>query len=179
MENPSDKLPQQTPTDIQSLLQDQELRDAITDFFALGGEYKDVVNMSDEQIESVYALALQFYDADRYDKAGPLCQLICLLDSRQIRYWRALGAVRQMQGETEASINAYAMALMLEPENPSVLIDMGNCLLAAGDLDRARECYDGALTIGQGQEDYTPVCDQARQRLQLIDAVGELASTSS
>lgn len=178
MQDTTVTIPEDLQKQLKILLEDKELRKAAGDFFTMGGEYRHILNMTGEQIESIYALALEFYKADKYDKAGPLCQLICFIDGKQRKYWRALGAVRQMQDETEAAVSAYSMALMLEPENPSVLIDMGNTLLTAGALTRARDAFQGVLDISPDDPAYESLRETARKRMELIDALQESAATA-
>ncbi len=154
---------------VEELLADQELRDVALLFFGQGGQLKTLNNVTDQQLEGVYDLGVQFYRADKYDKAEPLLQLCCLLDTSQPRFWRTLAATRQMRGNLTGAMEGYAMGLILEPTNPANLLEIATCLMAQGELERAKDALRGVADIGAGDPRHQAVRDKAAKLLAVLE----------
>jgi len=137
---------------VEEVLADEELRDLALLYFGRGGKLQTLSNVTDKQLEGVYDLGVQFYRADKHDKAEPLFQLCCLMDTTQARFWRALAATRQMRGNLMGALEGYGMGLLMEPTNPNNLLDMATCLLAQGELERAKEALRSVPDVGTGSQ---------------------------
>lgn len=48
-------------------------------------------NLSKQQVESLFALGYQLYEAQCYREAGDLFRFVCFFESKTAHYWIALG----------------------------------------------------------------------------------------
>lgn len=95
--------------------------------------------IKDEELESVYALGLDFYRTGRYKDAETLFHFLTLYSHTEKKYWLAYGAVKQVQRDYDAAIKVYAHitafvdTLWVKPSYYAA-----ECFLAKGDKENAQ-----------------------------------------
>jgi type III secretion system low calcium response chaperone LcrH/SycD len=128
---------------------------------AAGGTLKDVRGLSQDDIETIYALGYNLYNQAKYDQAEPMFQFACLYSHTEQRYWMALGNCRQMAKKYQPAIDAYGFAFALNLEDPWPVVQSAICYLALQNKDLAGQALDLAdKTIANGKPN-----DAARQRI--------------
>jgi len=86
-------------------------------------------------LAALYANAYHLYDAGHFDQAiGPF-QLLVTLNPYEEQYWMGLGAALQMNKSYEKALNAYAMAVLLDDENPYPHFHAAECYISLKNLD--------------------------------------------
>ena len=83
----------------------------VEDFVALlksGGAIADVAGITDEQLESLYALAYQNYAVKSYLDAKNIFRALCLYDHTQQRFYMGLAASQQGLGEYADAAQSYS-----------------------------------------------------------------------
>ena len=68
-----------------------------------GASIGDVCNVTDEQIEALYALAYNLYTSGNFADAGTVFQALCLYRHKEIRFWLGLAGCRQAQGDLKGA----------------------------------------------------------------------------
>jgi type III secretion system low calcium response chaperone LcrH/SycD len=126
-----------------------------------GSAIKDIVGLSAADIETVHRIGTSFAEQGKYDQAEPMFQFACLNDHAQPRYWSSLANCRQMLKKYPEAIDAYALALLLEPTNPWPPTYMAVCSLAMQDKQSAGR----ALAIAEGVIADGAPNEAARQRI--------------
>ena len=87
-------------------LNDNEIAAIIT-ALNKGASIGDVCNVSDEQIEGLYALAYNLYTSGNFVDAGTVFQALCLYRHKEVRFWMGLAGCRQSQNDLKGAIDAY------------------------------------------------------------------------
>src|SRR5690606_39901315 len=96
----------------------RELSSQIVNILNSGGTLDQVFDLTEEDEEAIYAIAHNYYNNGKYDKAIPLFQFLSIVDHLNIKWWMGLGAATQMAKEYEKAVNAYAMATLLNVDDP-------------------------------------------------------------
>jgi type III secretion system low calcium response chaperone LcrH/SycD len=115
-----------------------------------GGTLKDVRGLSQEDVETVYAIGFNLYNQSKYAQAEPMFQFACLYCHTEPRYWMALGNCRQMSKQYQPAIDAYGFAYALALEDPWPLIQAAICFLALQNKDAAGKALDMADKVIAG-----------------------------
>jgi type III secretion system low calcium response chaperone LcrH/SycD len=134
---------------------------AVFDLLASGASLKDIRGLSDQDLETVYAVGFNLYNQGKYEQAEPMFEYGCLYANTEARYWMALGNCRQMLKKYQAAIDAFGFAYLFDSDNPWPVVQTAVCYLALGDKGQAKESLDLAdQTIDMAQPD-----PAARQRI--------------
>ena len=114
-----------------------------------GAGIGDVCNVSDEQIESLYALAYNLYSSGNFKDAGVVFQALCLYRHKTEKFWLGLAGCRQAQGDLRGAIDAYAMAGTVDLlRDPQPFLFAAKCYIQLGDRENAVNALKGLLTLG-------------------------------
>lgn len=131
----------------------QEVFSAIADFTTV----RELKGISDQEIESIYAMGVDFYRAGNYADAEKIFRFLTVFEHTSSKYWTAMGSVQQVQGRYDAAIKAYQMASFLDLHNPKPMYYAAECFVKAGDLDNARKALASL-------EQYGPTDTEAGRR---------------
>ena len=113
----------------------QEVFSAIADFTTV----RELKGISDREIESIYAMGVDFYRAGNYTDAEKIFRFLTVFEHTSSKYWAAMGSVQQVQGRYDAAIKAYQMASFFDLHNPKPMYYAAECFVKTGDLDNARK----------------------------------------
>lgn len=89
--------------------------------------------------ETLYAVALEFYNQARYDEALTLFRFLMTLNHLEERYIGAYAACLQMHKEYEQALVYYSMASVFDLSDPKPTFHTCECLIALGRIDEAHE----------------------------------------
>lgn len=110
--------------------------------FGDGATLRAMRGLSDEEMEAIYAMGVNFYKAGNYADAEKVFRFLTLFDHLNSRYWTGLGSLRQVQRQFAAAIEAYRFASFLDLENPKPMYYAAECHLSLGQKDEARAALD-------------------------------------
>ena len=115
---------------------------------SLGGQrtLAEARGIDDTALESMYAIARELYANGQYARARQSFELLCLYDHENERYWRALGACRELSKDYlgAAAALTFAAAHTARPDR-SLQLSLAECLMAAGQFDAAEQYLDELL----------------------------------
>ncbi len=131
----------------------QEVFSAIADFTTV----RELKGISDREIESIYAMGVDFYRGGNYADAEKIFRFLTVFEHTSSKYWTAMGSVQQVQGRYDAAIKAYQMASFLDLHNPKPMYYAAECFVKVGDLDNARKALASL-------EQYGPTDTEAGRR---------------
>lgn len=137
-----------------------------------GASIGDVCNVTDEQIEGLYALAYNLYTSGNFADAGTVFQALCLYRHKEDRFWLGLAGCRQAQGDLKGAIDAYAMAGTVDLlRNPVPFLFAAKCYIQLGDKENAVGALKGLLTLGDETNPEHASCHKkARALLTMLNA---------
>ena len=125
--------------------------------------------IDDTALESMYAIARELYANGQYARARQSFELLCLYDHENARYWRALGACRELSKDYlgAAAALTFAAAHMARPDR-FLQLSLAECLMAAGQFDAAERHLDELLSVpkaGDGSEAWRDRAKSLRSQL--------------
>lgn len=122
---------------------------------SLGGKrtLAEARGIDDTALESMYGIARELYANGQYARAQQSFELLCLYDHENARYWRALGACRELSKDYlgAAAALTFAAAHTARPDC-SLQLSLAECLMAAGQLDAAERHLGELLSTEKADE---------------------------
>ena len=137
-----------------------------------GAPLSEALGFTDEMIEAIEALGVASYQEGQLDKARKIFEGLVSLNPHNPAYWSALGGVLTRMEEHEDAIPILTVALELAPDDPSALVNRGECLMALGQAESAAKDLERAIELDPTESD--PASNRARQ---LVFGFHELFST--
>jgi type III secretion system low calcium response chaperone LcrH/SycD len=77
-----------------------------------------VTKLSDTEVESFYAYAFAQYGSGNWKEAADVFRVLCTRRPLESRFWFGLGATLQEAGSYQDALHAWAMAALLEKDDP-------------------------------------------------------------
>lgn len=137
-----------------------------------GMSLAELKGVSEEQLEALYAIALQHYNAENYDDAIPLFKMLALYNSNEPKYFMGLAACHQELGNYELAVETYgSAALMCALTDPRPFYFAALCLLKLQRKDDAITTLESlAITASTEHPDAQEYIDKAAKLLQMLKA---------
>lgn len=108
------------------------------------------MKLTQDSIEALYFTAFGCYNQGKFEDATGYFRLLTTADPKTKKHWMGLGASLQMQKKFQRAIEAYEVAVALEPSDPYVHFHAAHCLQSLGntkDALFALDCAKRALTL--------------------------------
>jgi type III secretion system low calcium response chaperone LcrH/SycD len=129
---------------------------------------KDFAKVTDDEMEALYAVALQEFDAGKFADAEYRFLLLCRLDHYCGKYWLGLGACRQLLKRPKDAVAAYALAGLHDPENPVPGLRAAECYLALGDFENALSGAKAALHWSEDKPEHAAFAARAEALVESV-----------
>lgn len=136
---------------------------------------KDVLNISDQHMETLYAIAYNYYQKNKYEDAKKLFTLLCNYDPLKYKYWEGVSATARLLNQPQEAIMAYGALLQLQPMKISYYNELAECLLKLNQKDNAKQCCEAVLVAEQSEDfqkenpDMDVCATKARSLLKVIE----------
>jgi tetratricopeptide (TPR) repeat protein len=105
------------------------------------------LNPNAPEVRSVYAEVLIDNNINAYEEALESARAAVALDNTSLMAQRALAYVWERTGNPQLALESYQAARNLNPNLPSLHIDIGNMLRVLSDIEGAKESYLKAITL--------------------------------
>lgn len=126
---------------------EQIAKEAIHQMQTGGGTLQDVLGVSDELLEEIYALAYNFYDQGKYKESVSLFEFLTGAAPNKYKYVLGLASsYHQLQNYSNAVLGFF-IALHLDPENPLPAYYVADCFLKQKMLKEAIEFLDVTIEL--------------------------------
>ena len=112
-----------------------------------GRTLREIKSITDDEINTIYAVAHQLYEHGKYEKAHDIFSYLCLLDHKEPRYFLGMGACRQLCNQHEQALAAYGHAAILHPYDPRPSYHAGECLIALNRPTEALEALKATMIL--------------------------------
>lgn len=121
----------------------------INKFISEGGSLAMLKNITEDELEKIYAVACDFYESGKYRDAESLFQVLCILNHYDSRFFLALGAARQHQEHYHQALETYSYASLMSPSDPRFPFHAGECLLHLKEYSTAMQAFAGAELLAK------------------------------
>jgi type III secretion system low calcium response chaperone LcrH/SycD len=135
-----------------------------------GATMAEAKGVSEKQVEGLYALAYQVYQAGDYAKAEAAFATLCLLNHLEKRFWLGLGGARRQLGKNVEAVQAFSMAAMQDLLDPVPPLQAGMCLLAMKDKENAANAFRQAVFASGDRPEAATFKKQGQAMLDLMGA---------
>jgi tetratricopeptide (TPR) repeat protein len=105
-----------------------------------GETLQGVLELSDDTIQSLYALTGYLYEQQHYEEASGVFFLLSLLNPSCYEFWVGLGNCEYILGRYVEALLPYSMALEVRHDDALVHILNARCHIALGNHAVARAC---------------------------------------
>ncbi len=113
---------------------------------------KDVLNIPDQHMETLYAIAYNYYQKNKYEDAKKLFTLLCTYDPLKYKYWEGASATARLLNNYQEAIMAYGALLQLRPMKISYYNELAECFLKLNQKDNAKQCCEAVLVAGPSED---------------------------
>ncbi len=110
-----------------------------------GVALKHVFGLTERELAAMYAHGYNLYNQAKYAEAAKAFAFLVQHDHLERKYYKALGSCLQMLRRHEDALKYYAMATTMDMMDPEPSFHAGECLLALGRLDEAKNAFDACV----------------------------------
>ena len=110
--------------------------------------------ISADEVEALYALGSNYYFQKNFVKAEEIFSYALPFDFFHFNIVSGLAAARKMQGKYEEALKAYALAGLLDMENPEPSLYAAECFFALDKLPECAGALDAAFGLTENQSRY-------------------------
>lgn len=142
---------------------------SIVEHMSQGLPLADVLGLKPEHIEALLTQALQYIQADRFQMARDVLLRVIQLSPLESRSYYLLGTSFQIEGDLRRAAHFYMQFLALDATNPDGYLRLGECLMAAGERDNARDALSAARAFARDGKGRPEAQAQAERLLASLD----------
>ncbi len=135
---------------------------AVIDELFAGGRLADGLELSDEELEGLYAAGYTCYNSRQYEQASALFYFLCLMDNIQKKYWFALAATQKMQKRYQEAIKTYETVGILDIYNPAPPLHAADCYVFLGEKEKALRAVEAVIALAADKTEYRKHYARAR-----------------
>ncbi len=131
-----------------------------------GASVASLANVSKDELENLYALGFNLYNAANFADAEVVFQALCIYNSLDPRFWMGLAGCRQALKNYQGAIDAYSMAGTMQVFNsPEPFVYAARCFLKLGKKEEAIGSLKGALSLVNKDE---PAHEQFKKTIEAL-----------
>jgi type III secretion system low calcium response chaperone LcrH/SycD len=128
---------------------------------------QELEGISDEEMETIYALGYNFFTYGKYDAAKDIFTGLTAYAPYTAHYWRALGAVNQQLKEYLEAVAAYDMAIANDDMDVVSYVYRGESQILSRNVPAGLEDLQAVLQIGSNMPSFAPWVQRAELLLSL------------
>jgi type III secretion system low calcium response chaperone LcrH/SycD len=129
---------------------------------------RDILGLDDKQMNGLYAMGYNFYQAGKYDDALKIFRALCLFDQLEPKHWIGMGATLQMLKMYEEAANAYGFAAIMDCHDPRPSFHAAECYIALNDKEKAEAALNSVVVLCEPTPANKPFIDKANAILELM-----------
>ena len=115
---------------------------------------QELEGITDEEMETIYALGYNFFTYGKYDAAKDIFTGLTAYAPYTGHYWRALGAVNQQLRDYGEAINAYDMAIANDESDVVSYVYRGESHILAKNRESGLQDLETVLQVGGQHPEY-------------------------
>lgn len=110
--------------------------------------------ISKDSEKELYSMAYSFYNNGKFQEALDCFLFLVRANADTVKYWIGFAATHQRLKNYHEAIGAYAVAALLDAENPQIHMYAADCFFALNDGTQALDALKTAESLANGQEKY-------------------------
>lgn len=110
---------------------------------------------SSEQLETFYSAAFAIFQRGEVRKAGDAFFFLSVVKSEDHRFWYGLALCEQLQGKFDKALDAHAMAILTDVEDPYPHFHSALCYRELGQMQEALAALELCLAYAGTKEQFS------------------------
>jgi len=119
---------------------------------AEGGSLQEVLEISDETLDTLYQVARHVYEQQHYEEASGIFCFLSLLNPSYTLFWIGLGNSEYFLGKYSEALLAYSFSVQTDDTNPFGHIYCARCHIALHNNSAAEIATASAEMVAQDQK---------------------------
>jgi type III secretion system low calcium response chaperone LcrH/SycD len=128
---------------------------------------QELEGITDEEMETIYALGYNFFTYGKYEAAKDIFTGLTAYAPYTAHYWRALGAVNQQLKDYAEATSAYDMAIANDESDVVSYVYRGESHILSGNVEAGLQDLDRVMQIGPHYPEHAAWVQRARLLLSL------------
>lgn len=124
-------------------------------------------SLSENSRRAIYASAYHQYHHARYEDASKSFRLLAILDPFTKEHWMGLGASKQLLKKYEEAKQSYAVASLLDFNDPNPHLHAAECYLSQGEINEAMK----ALKMAKERCSHNENDQSLKKRISVMEEV--------
>ena len=133
---------------------------------------KEALKIPKSQLDMFYAMAYDFYQRDKYEKAETFFTLLVLVDPLEEKYWEGLGGTEKQLKKFDLAITAYGMLTQIKPKQAIHYLDLAECFFWRKQFKEAMQSCEAMLFFAEAfpgdNPNITPHVKKAKLFLEVL-----------
>jgi type III secretion system low calcium response chaperone LcrH/SycD len=129
----------------------------------------EVLKLSSEELEALYAMAYNQYEHRKYDEARRIFAMLTLFAPTSYTYTLGLALSVYRTGDLGEAATAFAHCLLLDPLRPEAYLYHAECMFRLGHMESVRESLEQAVLLSEDEEEFAHLHSRARVMLENLD----------
>lgn len=150
-------------------IEQEQLEEAVQAILSGQSTLQELKGVTDAQLEAVYSIGFNHYQADQFAEAIPIFSWLCMFNPFQPKFWMGLGAALQMNKSFEEAINAYGFATMTgDSQDPEPYFRIGEACISLGRKQEALAAFADVERYSRDRPHYQTINERARALSSLL-----------
>ncbi len=128
--------------EINSISGDDKLSDMLLSCLNENVTLKDIHEIPEDMMNSLYAHAYQFYLKGKLDNAETFFRFLCMYDFYNTDYFMGLAAVYHLKKQYQKAADLYSVVFAMSSDDYRSVFHAGQCQLMMGENLKARRCFE-------------------------------------
>lgn len=129
---------------------------------------KEALKIPKSQMDMFYAMAYDFYQRNKYEKAETLFSLLTFCDPMEEKYWEGLGATQKQLKKLDLAIAAYGMLTQIRAKCATYYLDLAECFFLRKQFKEAAQCCEAMLFMAESFPESNPNIGNQIQKTKLL-----------
>lgn len=133
---------------------------------------KEALKIPKSQLDMFYAMAYDFYQRNKYEKAETFFSLLVLIDPLEEKYWEGLGGTEKQLKKFDLAITAYGMLTQIKPKQAIHYLDLAECFFWRKQFKEAMQSCEAMLFFAESfpgdNPNITPHVQKAKLFLEVL-----------
>ena len=110
---------------------------------------KEALKIPKTQLDMFYAMAYDFYQNNKYEKAETFFSLLVFIDPLEEKYWEGLAGTEKQLKNFDLAIAAYGMLSQIKAKKAIYYLNLAECFFWRKQFQEAAQCCEAMLFLAE------------------------------